>query len=327
MNTLGLTPANASGSEDEEEDDESEEARLSDLMGNEAFQYDLPTPFPSAPQPNIPNRITNLAAYLAERKGKFPTEAYVKARQAAELAAQAEKEEETSRLERQRERLKRRLEKVESSIKRKREQQDEGDEMRDSSADDESSEDEQPEVLSSRPLAAVTASETPDSTPAPPPPPAKKADITRHCKYYSTGGSCGKKGKCRFVHDPAVREAAIKEKEANNGQLTIKQRLILNDKDQEDLSILESIQYLREKGLVKTGAGLGKSTAPRATDITPNRPAKVGSLPAPPPSLPAPPPKREGGAPQRSPPERQGLYQGWNLLGYGGTGIKPEDLP
>jgi hypothetical protein len=274
----------------------------------------------------LTDRITNLAAYLAERKGKFPTEAHVKAKNAAELAAQSEKEEETSRLERERERLKRRLEKVESSIKRKREQQDEGDEMRDSLADDdESSEDEKPEVLSSRPSAAANTSEPP--APAPPPPPAKKADITKHCKYYSTGGSCGKKGKCRFVHDPTVREAAIREKEANNGQLTIKQRLILNDKEQEDLSILESIQYIREKGLVKAGSGLGKVSAARPTETAPNRPAKVGSLPAPPPSLPPPPIKREGGAPKNSPPERQGLYQGWNLGGYGGTGIKPEDLP
>ncbi|KAG7109991.1 Protein phosphatase 2C 3 like protein [Verticillium longisporum] len=77
---------------------------------------------------------------------------------------------------------------------------------------------------------------------------AKKADVSKHCKYYATGGTCGKKGKCRFVHDPEVREAAMKEREANNGNLTIQQRLVLNDKDQEDLTVLRSIQYLREKG-------------------------------------------------------------------------------
>ena len=97
--------------------------------------------------------------------------------------------------------------------------------------------------------AVIYSSKSPKA-PAPPPP-ARKADISKHCKYYSTGGSCGKKGKCRFRHDPEVREAAIKEREANNGRLTIQQRLILNDKDQEDLAVLQSIQYLREKGLME----------------------------------------------------------------------------
>lgn len=291
-------------------------------------------------------RITDMAAFIAERRKRYPTKDRVEAKKNAELAQQAEKTEETTRLEREADELRRQLKKVESSIKRKREQQDEGDEMREASPEAESDAD-MPEVQSSR---------APDDAAALSGQAAKKADITRHCKYYSTGGSCGKKGKCRFVHDPAVREAAIREKEANNGQLTIKQRLILNDKEQDDLAVLESIQYLRDKGLMKTNSGIvskpGAGPPGRPQGKTSKQPATRSTLPAPPPSLPLPPNKRENGvskphtpkaAPTPTPatespatpastsasaaPASSGVYAGWNLSGYGGTGIQPEDLP
>lgn len=252
-------------------------------------------------------------------------------------------------LERQADKLRKQLRKVESSIKRKREQGDEGDEMRDSSPE-ESSDDEKPEVMSSK-----------SPKPAALPPPAKKADITKHCKYYSTGGSCGKKGKCRFRHDPEVREAAMKEREANNGRLTIQQRLILNDKDQEDLTVLQSIQYLREKGLMSEADAAAKKEAERqaakpvaeaAPEVKPASgaeeatqsqavppPVKTSLLPAAPSSLPPPPAKREPvskGTPRQNAPPPPGPagdgsnaqdakhYQGWLLKPYGG---KSDDLP
>ncbi|KAH0427301.1 hypothetical protein CcaCcLH18_09772 [Colletotrichum camelliae] len=299
-NTLGLTP----GQDSDSEDDEMEEETLRKLIGADALQ------------------VTDVAAYIAERKKRFPTAARVKAKKSAEVAhgsshkfaAALEKEEYLAI------KLRKQLEKVESSIKRKREQQDEGDEMRDSSPVEIKSEDDEPEVASSR------AQQAP-----PPPPPAKKADVTKHCKYYSTGGTCGKKGKCRFVHDPAVREAAMKEREANNGALTIQQRLILNDKDQEDLTVLQSIQYLREKGLMKDDE---QSTS----NGTNGHHAPVGqksSLPAAPASLPPPPLKHHNGLPPHNPPPSSlsgsggstVRYKGWNLSGYGNSGLKSEDLP
>uniref|UniRef100_L2FSQ5 Nuclear fragile x mental retardation-interacting protein 1 n=1 Tax=Colletotrichum fructicola (strain Nara gc5) TaxID=1213859 RepID=L2FSQ5_COLFN len=299
-NTLGLTP----GQDSDSEDDEMEEETLRKLIGADALQ------------------VTDVAAYIAERKKRFPTAARVKAKKSAEVAhgsshkfaAALEKEEYLAI------KLRKQLEKVESSIKRKREQQDEGDEMRDSSPVEIKSEDDEPEVASSR------AQQAP-----PPPPPAKKADVTKHCKYYSTGGTCGKKGKCRFVHDPAVREAAMKEREANNGALTIQQRLILNDKDQEDLTVLQSIQYLREKGLMKdeeqsTSNGTNGHHAPVG---------QKSSLPAAPASLPPPPMKHHNGLPPHNPPPSSlsgsggstVRYKGWNLSGYGNSGLKSEDLP
>jgi hypothetical protein len=291
--------------------------------------------------------IKDVAAYLAERKKHFPTKARVEAKKAAELART--EEDKAAVLERQADKLRKQLRKVESSIKRKREQGDEGDDMRDSSPE-ESSDDEKPEVMSSKsPKQAAL------------PPPAKKADITKHCKYYSTGGSCGKKGKCRFRHDPEVREAAMKEREANNGRLTIQQRLILNDKDQEDLTVLQSIQYLREKGLMSEADAEAKKVAdneapkpvaeakseikqaPGPEDATSGQsqqqPTKTSLLPAAPSSLPAPPLKREpiSKGPNRqnppSPPAAAGdgnnakdvkHYQGWLLKPYGG---KSDDLP
>jgi hypothetical protein len=130
-----------------------------------------------------------------------------------------------------------------SGSKRKRDNGDEGDEDRGQVSDEDSdgsssSEDEQPEQISSR---------THQPMRIPPPP---KAQLQRHCKYFSTGGTCGKKGKCRFVHDQEVRNQALRDKEANGGKMTLAQRLILNDTAKDDLTILKSIKYLKEKGLM-----------------------------------------------------------------------------
>ncbi|KAG8425801.1 hypothetical protein J3459_009633 [Metarhizium acridum] len=318
VNTLGLTP----GVESESEDDEGEEKILTDLIGAETLQ------------------ISDVAAFLAERRKNYPTKARVEAKRAAEVAQKDEAK--TAELEKQADKLRKQLRKVEFTIKRKREQGDEGDEMRDSSDD---SDDEKPEVMSSRVQTA------------PPPPPAKKADVTRHCKYYSTGGTCGKKGKCRFVHDPEVREAAIKEREANNGRLTIQQRLILNDKDQEDLAILQSIKYLRQKGIMTStpngtdekggakekGTGLDNEKDDTQTNVAPVPATSRSSLlPAAPASLPPPPVKRETTPRQNNPqpsifPSADSAsdsgvkhYEGWLLQPYGSSNedkSKTDDLP
>jgi len=132
-----------------------------------------------------------------------------------------------------------------SGSKRKRENGDEGDEERGQVSEDDSdgssdsgSEDSKPEAVSTRN----------DTIMRMPPPP--KAQLQRHCKYFSTGGTCGKKGKCRFVHDQEVRNQALRDKEANGGKMTLAQRLILNDTAKDDLTILKSIKYLKEKGLM-----------------------------------------------------------------------------
>ncbi|ODA80410.1 hypothetical protein RJ55_03368 [Drechmeria coniospora] len=308
-NTLGLTP----GMDSESEDDEGEEKALVDLIGTETLQ------------------VSDVAAFLAERRKNYPTKARVESKKAAELARKDE--DKASELEKQADKLRKQLRKVESSIKRKREQTDEGDEMRNHSQ--ESDDDEKPEVMSSRTESAPSLAPT-----------ARKADVSRHCKYYATGGTCGKKGKCRFVHDPEVREAAMKEREANDGRITIQQRLILNDKEQEDLSILQSIQYLRDKGLMKS---VPKPPTTDAMDVDVNqvkekhvKPAATSLLPAAPASLPDPPAKREAGTARRSLPSpvvpvansvgSQGSdnYQGWLLEPYGsanGKQSKSDDLP
>ncbi|CAM1503034.1 Fc.00g078100.m01.CDS01 [Cosmosporella sp. VM-42] len=295
MNTLGLTPAMDSDSED----DEGEEKVLSDLIGQETID------------------IKDVASFLAERKRHFPTKARVEAKK-AEMAQNGEGKV-PSDLQRKADKLRRQLEKVESSIKRKRDQGDEGDEMRDTS--EELSDDEKPEVMSTRSHVAL-----------PPPPPAKKADVSKHCKYYSTGGTCGKKGKCRFVHDPEVREAALKEREANNGRMTIQQRLILNDKEQEDLTVIQSIQYLREKGLMPPAdkPETKKETNGENNGVVVYQQQPASSLlPAAPASLPPLPVKKQTGLPRHYPPpstipsangtgtQEVQPYKGWNLEPYG----------
>ncbi|KAM3074842.1 hypothetical protein ACMFMG_008255 [Clarireedia jacksonii] len=266
-NTLGLTPNGVDHEDsDDEIDDVDEEARLVTLLG-----------------PDTPQLPTDLDAWLAERKARFPTKARREA--AAEEARlrreqgqnnkpkkdaegkSGKKEEGESKLERQQrkaEKLRLELEKAERKIqdamsggKRKRENGDEGDEDRGQVSDDDSdssksdSENSKPDAMSSR---------NNGSHRLPPPP---KAQLQRHCKYFSTGGTCGKKGKCRFVHDQEVRNQALREKELNGGKMTIAQRLILNDTAKDDLTILKSIKYLKEKGLMPDTSS---ASAPPAED-------------------------------------------------------------
>ncbi|KAG6253777.1 hypothetical protein E4U24_008005 [Claviceps purpurea] len=267
VNTLGLTP----GAGSDTEDDEGEEKALTELIGTETLQ------------------ISDVSAFLAERRKNYPTKARVDAKKAAQATQKGQRQ--TTDLEKEADKLRKQLAKVEFSIKRKREQGDEGDDMRDPVTN--SSDDEKPEVMSSRVKPSVSSADL-----------AKKADVSRHCKYYSTGGTCGKKGKCRFVHDPEVRKAAIKEREANNGRMTIQQRLVLNDKEQEDLAILQSIQYIRDKGLLEELAQSGtldgqeevvnQGKRQNQNSVKP-APATSGTsmLSAPPASLPASPLKKK----------------------------------
>ncbi|CAN8098651.1 unnamed protein product [Discula destructiva] len=295
-NTLGLTPG------DESEDDVDEETKLSEMIGADALE-------PS-----------DLAAWVAERKRNFPTKGRVKAKLAAAADSKSStsmhgdaKDERALALEKEQHRadkLRRELEIVESSLKRKREQQDAGDEMRDVAASSPmspstKSEDEQPEIMSTKPDPNASL-----------PPPPKKADPTRHCKYYSTGGTCGKKGKCRFVHDPEVREAALKDRELNGGRLTLQQRLTLNDKEQEDLTILKTLAYLQEKGLTQDKGKTLDGASTNGTVANGHTTTLVTKSSLPPPSAnlpPQPPPSAI------SPPTR---YAGWNLSGFGNTGVK-----
>ncbi|KAI1386914.1 uncharacterized protein F4822DRAFT_411545 [Hypoxylon trugodes] len=224
-NTLGLTPG------DEDSDDGvDEEKRLVELLGADA--------------PGIPDG--DVAKWIAARKANFPTQARIAQKKESGLLAQASNNNdnkepaavEVDPVEKEADRLRKRLAKLDRKIeKRKRAPNDEGDEMRSESSDDES-DDEKPEAL---PTAKPTSGFLP-------PPPITRADPSNHCKYYSTGGICGKKGKCRFVHDPAVREAALQERTRNNGQMTLKQRLLLNDKDQDDMEVIKTIVDMRCNG-------------------------------------------------------------------------------
>ncbi|POS83862.1 hypothetical protein EPUL_006288 [Erysiphe pulchra] len=252
-NTLGLTPNGVEHEDSEDEvDDIDEEARLVTLLG-----------------PDTPQLPTDLKIWLAERKKRFPTKA-VREAAAEQLRLRCEqayagkyikvegekstkKNEGETKLEKQQrkaEKLRLELEKAERKIqeeisgsKRKRGNGDEGDADRGQVSDDDSDSssssdsDDKPEKFSSQ---------ANGSTRIPPP----KAQLQRHCKYFSTGGTCGKKGKCRFVHDQEVRNQALRDKEANGGKMTLAQRLILNDTAKDDLTILKSIKYLKEKGLM-----------------------------------------------------------------------------
>ena len=252
-----------------------------------------------------------------------------RAGQAKDGSAKKEISERDAELERQQqkaEKLRKQLENLETSIKRKREQQDEGDEMRavdasPASSSNSKSDDEKPETLSTREQLAI-------------PPAAKKADQTKHCKYFSTGGVCGKKGKCRFVHDPEVRAAALQERERNGGRMTLQQRLTLNDKEQEDLTIVKTLAYLQGKGIMQNAAEPDNEAELDAT--VPSLSAQSAAGQSTTSSLPPTPIKREQvnhnlPAIPPAPIAQSGAsggkrYEGWNLSGFGNTGVKAGDI-
>jgi len=275
-------------------------------------------------------RPTDIAAWIAERRANFPTKARIEAKKASAPTIKGQNGDakgaegrgshhEQKKLEQKAEKLRKELQQIESNIKRKREQQDEGDDMRDidinsSPSSEPKSDNEKPEVMSTRP----------EPTNLPPPP--RKADPKKHCKYYSTGGTCGKRGKCRFVHDPAVREEALKAREMNGGRMTLQQRLTLNDKEQEDLTIVQTLKYLQDKGLLTkdlTSASSSDAAASNAqqdesSNMLPPAPIKQepsnnhGLPPIPPPSVVS-----------HGPTSK---YSGWNLSGFGNTGVRSSDL-
>jgi hypothetical protein len=219
-------------------------------------------------------RITDMAAWIAERKANFPTRARVEAKKAANAALSPKADDSkpaTAKLNKDQakiDRLEKKLSKLKGSIeKRKRAANDEGDEMRadESPSLSDSSDDEQPEVQSSsKPATAFL-----------PPPPITRADPTNHCKYYSTGGTCGKKGKCRFKHDPAVREAALHERTRNGGRMTLKQRLLLNDKEHDDMDVVKAIIEMRSTGRLQDPQSLQARTEHHAEE-----PVAISSTPS-----------------------------------------------
>lgn len=220
---------------------------------------------------------TDLENWLAERKSRYPTKARKDAaeeeirkrreheeakvrKEAEERASRKQNETKLERQQRKAEKLRLDLEKAERKIqnamsggKRKRDDGDVGDgeenagQVSDAESDSSDS-DSDPETMSSR-KSGLPVSQLP------------KAQLQRHCKYFSTGGTCGKKGKCRFVHDQEVRNQALRDKEANGGKMTLAQRLILNDTAKDDLTILKSIKYLKEKGLMTEAAGITASAS------------------------------------------------------------------
>ncbi|KAI1107647.1 hypothetical protein F4804DRAFT_329059 [Jackrogersella minutella] len=301
-NTLGLTP-------DEEDSDKGadgvldDEKRLAELFG--------------ADSPGIPDG--DIGKWLAARRANFPTKARIAQKEVELLSAPAPEANDGKELvvaqvdpvEKEADRLRKRLAKLDRKIeKRKRAPNDEGDDMRSESSDDES-DDEQPEALPIDKSASGFL----------PPPPITRADPSNHCKYYSTGGTCGKKGKCRFVHDPAVREAALQERTRNGGHMTLKQRLLLNDKDQDDMEVIKTIVGLRSNGRLHDPLTSRPQVDQQATERA-GIPA-VSSLPTTGGEANLP-PNPYAHLKNRKPKKHNdwsapSQHQGWNPPGYGGA--------
>ncbi|OTA91309.1 hypothetical protein M434DRAFT_32868 [Hypoxylon sp. CO27-5] len=304
-NTLGLTPG-----EDDSDDGVDEEKRLVELLG--------------ADTPGIPDG--DLAKWIAARKANFPTKARIAQKKEAGLLSTSAtntsdgKEPATTQVdpvEKEADRLRKRLAKLDRKIeKRKRAPNDEGDEMRSESSDDES-DDEKPETLPTDKSATGFL----------PPPPITRADPSNHCKYYSTGGICGKKGKCRFVHDPAVREAALQERTRNGGQMTLKQRLLLNDKDQDDMEVIKTIVDMRSNGRLHDPQNSHTHADQQAKERV-GIPA-VSSLPTTGGEANLPPnpyAHLKNRKPNKKPNDWSSAHQhqGWQPSSYGGAGMPPK---
>ncbi|KAK7951446.1 uncharacterized protein PG986_007174 [Apiospora aurea] len=236
--------------EESEEEAVDEEKRLSELLG-----ADTPV-------------VDDMASWVAERRANFPTKARVEAKKAAEAAQRAEVGEDqkpVTKLDKDQEKaekLRRQLAKVERKLeKRKREANDEGDEMRVDGAESSSSdsEDDKPESLSTRKAPSFCRLPLSQEQILP-----TTANIT-----------------------PRVQ--ALREQAANGGRMTLKQRLLRNDKDQEDLAIVRSIMDLRTAGRLATGqqaTSQSSSSSQRPVHPLPQKVVDAASLPPAPDVLP-----------------------------------------
>ncbi len=267
-----------------------------------------------------------MAAWIAERKANYPTKKRIqeKKAEALKIAPATNSTNETSiKMDSDEEKLgklQEELSKVEKRLKekRKRSANDEGDDMRiDHDRFDSTSvksENEAPESLSSH--------NKPSSLP---PPPIVRADPSSHCKYYATGGKCGKKDKCRFKHDPAVREAALQEQTRNGGRLTLKQRLMLNDKNMEDRETVEAILSLRSNGRILDPQNPEISHQRYSQQASSTLPAAPGSASLPPnPIASARPGESQHGKPKENKPVQ--YVTDYSLGGFSNTGLLPSDI-
>ena len=116
--------------------------------------------------------------------------------------------------------------------------------------------------------------------------------------------------------------------------MTLQQRLILNDKDQQDLTIVKTLQYLKEKGMMEACA-TGVAADPSAATASASNAHSPSTVPSStdPSYLPPPPVKTEEHPnPTSQPPASTHAsshtvhYHGWNLSGFGNTGVKSDEL-
>lgn len=80
-------------------------------------------------------------------------------------------------------------------------------------------------------------------------PPPVRPVIRQQCKYFAQGLICGKKNKCRFVHDQATRVLALAEI-AGAGRISLADRFRANDREREDLTVLKAIKHLARQGVL-----------------------------------------------------------------------------
>jgi hypothetical protein len=104
--------------------------------------------------------------------------------------------------------------------------------------------------------------------------------------------------------------------------MTLQQRLLLNDKNDQDLTIVESLKYLHDKGLIP-GKGASKSLP---TDKSEHAKSSASAASTSNGTLPPKPVESHNGLPPIPPtvvaPNPTVKYNGWNLQGFGNTGVK-----
>lgn len=112
-------------------------------------------------------------------------------------------------------------------------------------------------------------------------PPPVRPVIRQQCKYFAQGLICGKKNKCRFVHDQATRDAALAEI-AGAGRVSLADRFRANDREKEDLTVLKAIKHLAQRGILDDPTVLAEAALAEAAladgDATANTPGEESKL-------------------------------------------------
>ncbi|KAI5817142.1 hypothetical protein BZA77DRAFT_310922 [Pyronema omphalodes] len=205
-----------------------------------------------------PETPEEIAAWIAERKKKFPSAARraeaekedAERKERWAKMAEEKKEAELREREKQLEARERQLKEKEESLKRKREEGDNGNDDRDLEGGEDEDDDGPPEEASAKERTVMRDDRKSGE--------AQQKKKRKACRHWEKTGECGRGDACSFWHDEAKKGKGRDKKEKTQQKpkeevkrVSLYQRLVEREMDSQNETLLQVIKYLVETGILK----------------------------------------------------------------------------